>query len=69
MVAVGVGVGVVVGVVVVVGVGVAVGVAVGVGMTRRQDHRRCRKYYKANAETIKAKRRARYRAKVLGRAA
>ena len=44
-------------------------VAVGVGMTRRQDHRRCRKYYKANAETIKAKRRARYRAKVLGRAA
>ena len=54
-----------------VGVGVAVVVVVGVvvGMTRRQDHRRCRKYYKANAETIKAKRRARYRAKVLGRAA
>lgn len=35
-------------------------------MTRNQDRRRCRKYYKANAEVIKAKRRARYRAKVLG---
>ena len=38
-------------------------------MTRNQDRRRCRKYYRANAETLKAKRRARYRAKVLGRAA
>ncbi len=38
-------------------------------MTRNQDRRRCRKYYRANAETLKAKRRARYRAKVLGRVA
>jgi hypothetical protein len=34
-------------------------------MTRHQDRKRCRAYYRANAESIKAKRRARYRAKVL----
>jgi hypothetical protein len=38
-------------------------------MTRRADRRRCRAYYKANSEALKAKRRARYRAKVLGRVA
>lgn len=38
-------------------------------MTRAQDRKRCRKYYRANAESIKAKRRARYRAKVLGKQA
>lgn len=36
-------------------------------VTRHQDRKRCRKYYKANAEAIKAKRRARYRSKVLGK--
>lgn len=36
-------------------------------MTRQADRRRCRAYYRANAEVIKAKRRARYRAKVLGK--
>ncbi len=35
-------------------------------MTRAKDRKRCRAYYAANAETLKAKRRARYRAKVLG---
>ena len=36
-------------------------------MNKRNERRRCRAYYQANAEAIKAKRRARYRAKVLGR--
>jgi hypothetical protein len=34
-------------------------------MTRAADRKRCRAYYIANAERLKAKRRARYRAKVL----
>lgn len=36
-------------------------------MTRAADRKRCRVYYRAHAEQLKAKRRARYRAKVLGK--
>lgn len=35
-------------------------------MTKREKRRYNRAHYRANAETLKAKRRARYRAKVLG---
>lgn len=39
-------------------------------MTKKRasaNRKRCRAYYRANAEALKAKRRARYRAKVLGK--